>query len=396
MNTPRIVVAGCLLALAVLWAFPAAGQTRIRFSAFGDFVGGFQSGGYADTAARQSFEAFGADPDPVNTVRGFGLTGVDFIVIADMTDDFTFLGELNLQAGRGGSGDMELDVERFFMDYRIDPRLNFQAGLFFTPIGFNNRFLYARAWLMNSIQVPDFYEEELNLVPTHSIGISVYGQFELGGHHRLGYQFGAANGRATAPDGAVYARDPSNSKEYTGLFEWLIPGYKDSRIGVSGWKGGISTTYVGAIGDVVDAGEADAIELDETGIDVYVIINTRRLTVNAEYVASWQKDQIGNLAQGTYHMSGGMIEAALHTMGGRFHPFIRYDKTSLPNGGGDYLSLRADGDEFTRVYVPQFQAVLGGASYDVNLHLRVKIEYAHHIDGPRKQNSVALQAAFGF
>ena len=66
-------------------------------------------------------------------------------------------------------------MERFFVDYKLDERFNLQAGLYFTPIGYNNRFLYARAWLMNSIQVPDFFEEELNLIPTHTIGVNGYG-----------------------------------------------------------------------------------------------------------------------------------------------------------------------------------------------------------------------------
>jgi len=102
-----------------------------------------------------------------------------------MTDAITFLGEINFQAARSASSEIEIDVERFFVNYRIDPRFNLQGGLYFTPIGVNNRFLYASAWLMNSIRVPDFFEEELNLFPTHSVGVGVNGEFEVGNGPRV-------------------------------------------------------------------------------------------------------------------------------------------------------------------------------------------------------------------
>ncbi len=189
-RTLSIAVAVLLTAAAA----PAQAQT-LRFSGFGDFVFGAVGGGKVDPAAAQKFATFGSDPDPVNTNRGFGVTGTDFVVLADMTEAMTFLGEINFQTGRGGSSDIEVDVERFFVNYQIDPRFNLQGGLFFTPIGYNNRFLYARAWLMNSIQVPDFFEEELNLFPTHSIGVAAHGEFALRNGHRLAYIVSAANGR---------------------------------------------------------------------------------------------------------------------------------------------------------------------------------------------------------
>ena len=181
----------------------------------------------------------------MNTNRGFGLTGTDFVVLADMTDNATFLGEINLQTGRGGSSDLELDVERFFVNYRIDPRFNVQAGLFFTPIGYNNRFLYARAWLMNSIQVPDFFEEELNLFPTHSIGVAAHGAVRLRATAIASptscRRPTAVRTRRTAP--STPATTPPTRRSPV-CVEWLIPGFKDSRVGVSGWFGNIDSVRV--------------------------------------------------------------------------------------------------------------------------------------------------------
>jgi hypothetical protein len=369
----------------------------LRFSGFGDVVFGLQQGQYADANARAQFEAFGVDPDPVNTMRGFQITGTDFVVIADMTDNFTFLGEINLQAGRGVSNEIELDVERFFVDYKIDPKFNLQTGLYFTPIGYNNRFLYARAWLMNSIQVPDFFEEELNLIPTHTIGINGYGAFGLSGGRSINWTVSVGNGRAKAPDQSVYARDFSDNKEVTGLVELILPGYKDSRIGVSGWMVKIDTVRVDSpLFDPVDVKTGEPMQLEETGLDVFAVFNTRHFTLNAEWVFSWQKDQLGNLPNGDYDFNGGLVEAALHLRNGKLHPFLRYDRTEFGDGGGPYLSLREDGGLVTRHYVPEFEAVMAGAAYDLNAHARVKLEGSHHFSGPRQENGLAFQIAYGF
>jgi len=286
------------------------------------------------------------------------------------------------------------NVERFFVNYRVNPRFNVQAGLFFTPIGYNNRFLYARAWLMNSIQVPDFFEEELNLFPTHSIGVAVHGEFAMNNGHRLAYVVSAANGRPHTPDGAVYARDYTSNKEITGLVEWLIPGFKDSRVGVSGWFGNIDSVRVDGLGDVVDAADAQVLMLKEHGLDSYVVINHRHFSVNAEWVRTLQRDRVatGN----TYEVSGGLVEVSAHLRGGKMHPYVRFDRTMLPDDGGPYLSLRETDAGYTRVYVPETKAGMTGVAYDLNQHMRVKGEYIHHMAGPHDRHGVAGQLAFGF
>ncbi len=385
--------------LAGLVAFAAASPSQaatLRFSGFGDVVFGVTQGSYASADERAQFEQFGVDPDPVNTMRGFQITGTDFVVIADMNEKLTFLGEVNLQAGRGVSNEIELDVERFFVDYKIDERFNLQAGLFFTPIGYNNRFLSARAWLMNSIQVPDFFEEELNLIPTHSVGVAAYGGFALGGERTLNWTVSVGNGRSRVPDQTVYARDFSSNKEVTGLVELIIPGFKDSRVGVSGWLGKIDSVRVDSPSDPgVDLTGGEAMELRESGLDVYAVVHTRHFSLNAEWVFSWQEDQLGNLPDSDYSMNGGLVEASLHLHGGKLHPYLRYDRTSFDQGGGPFLSLREDGGVVTRHYVPVFESVMTGAAYDINAHARVKAEYQHHLDGPRK-DGVAFQIAYGF
>ena len=390
----RRSVSAIVAILFTVIAVPAESQT-LRFSGFGDFVFGAATGESADKAASETFARFGSDPYPVNTNQGFGLTGTDFVVLADMTEAVTFLGEVNFQAARGGSSAIDLDVERLFVNYQIDPRFNLQAGLFFTPIGYNNRFLYARAWLMNSIQVPDFFEEELNLFPTHSIGVAAHGEFAIRNGHRFAYIVSAANGRPATPDSAVYARDNTDSKEMTGLVEWLIPGFRDSRVGVSGWWGNIDSVRVDGLGEIVDAAAAPRLALKERGIDTYLVVNHRWFGVNAEYVRSVQRDRTGQTGS-SYVTQGGMVEVSVNLARRKLHPYVRYDRTALPEEGGPYISLREVDAGFTRVYVPEFKAAMTGAAFDVNQHVRVKAEYIRHLAGPRQRHGVALQAAFGF
>jgi hypothetical protein len=40
------------------------------------------------------------------------------VVIADMTEKLTFLGEVNFQAARGGATGLDLDVERLLLAIR--------------------------------------------------------------------------------------------------------------------------------------------------------------------------------------------------------------------------------------------------------------------------------------
>jgi hypothetical protein len=375
---------------------PAQAAT-LRFSGFGDIVLGFTQGDYASPDARVAFEEFGVDDDPVNTMRGFQVTGTDFVVIADMSENLTFLGEVNLQAARGASNSIDLDVERFFVDYKFGPRFNLQAGLYFTPIGYNNRFLYARAWLMNSIQVPDFFEEELNLIPTHTIGVAGYGSFALPGERSLNWTVSVGNGRARVPDQAVYARDFDEDKEVTGLVELIVPGYKDSRFGVSGWTSAIDSVRLDDPAQPpVDLKTGESMRLRETGLDVYAVFNSKHFSLNAEWIFSWQEDRIGNLPGSEYSFNGGLVEASLHLRNGKLHPYLRYDRTSFADGGGPYLSLREDGGLVTRHYVPEFDGVMAGTAYDVNAHARVKVELLHHLAGPRKSNGLAFQIAYGF
>ena len=58
--------------------------------------------------------------------------------------------------------------------------------------------------------------------------------------------------------------------------------------------------------------------------------------------------------------------------------------------------MRADGGEFTKVFIPEAKQLMLGAAYDVNSHVRVKGEVIRNFEGAREKNIFTVQLAFGF
>ena len=157
-----------------------------------------------------------------------------------------------------------------YIDYRFSDAVNMQAGLYFTPIGYHNRFLYSRAWLTYSVQVNPLFEEELNLIPTHTVGVNLHGGFRRF-DQTFKYAVGVGNGRQAAPTDVAYNRAPETfegNPELTGLLEWHAPIDGQLVIGISGWTTGMNTVYVPELGGSFDIHDPSAIraELRETGV----------------------------------------------------------------------------------------------------------------------------------
>lgn len=288
---------GALAAVgAVSYSVDASAQD-VTLNAFGDVNYGQRFGDPANDNAATQFETFGEDLMPKSSHSGFGLVGTDFVLNADLGDEFYYLGEVNLQVGRGGQSDFEVDVERMFLEKRFNPLLNARAGLFFTPVGYFNRTLYSRAYLMNSIQIPDLFEEELNFVPTHQIGLELYGEVQLGGEHKLAYSASVGNGRGMDPVPAIYARDDDGWRTVTAMAEWWMPWFKEGRLGISGWYDRVKTYRVDDLGASVDILDptAERVRLRELGLNVHLVVKSQWVNVMAEGVYQRHDDDRGNL-----------------------------------------------------------------------------------------------------
>ena len=391
----------CASFLIVAVVSSIAGAQEVSLNAFGDMNYGYRFGKAANATAAESFEAFGEDIHPKSSHSGFGLAGTDFVLTADLPGDIVYLGEVNLQVERGQKTEFEIDVERMFIEKRFVPAFNVQAGLFFTPIGYFNRTLYSRAFLMTSVQVPDLFEEELGLVPTHTVGLLLHGQFPLPNMHRLNYMVSFGNGRDSNPVSNVYSRDDDGWRSVTAMAEWFMPWANEMRFGVSGWLDRISSYRIGQLGEVrniLDASTA-SMKLLETGIDIHFVMKSRYLNVMLEGVYQNHHDTRGSLpaAERDTHLYGGIAEVSTNLgPDGAWKPYLRYDIVELPRNAGPYLGLRADEDEFTRVYVAETRLAMMGLAWDAATALRVKLEYSLALTGPRERNSIIGQAAFAF
>ncbi len=402
MAQPRRHWASILGALAGLSsaavAFDASAQELV-LNAFGDVNYGQRFGDPANDVSAENFESFGEDIAPKGSHSGFGLVGTDFVLSGELPEDFVYLGEVNLQVMRGGQSEFEVDVERMFLEKRFKPQINVQAGLFFTPIGYFNRTLYSRAFLMNSVQIPDLFEEELGLVPTHTVGAQVYGEFQLGGEHRLGYAVSFGNGRAMDPVANIYARDDDGWRSVTAMVEWWMPWFNEGRLGFSGWYDRIKTFRVDNLGATVDILDpaAERIRLRELGFNMHLLIKSEWVNVMLEGVHQVHTDDRGNLPDSNSSLTGFIGEISLNVgPSGAVKPYVRYDYVAVPSGGGPYLGLRLDGTELTHVYVADTSMLILGAAWDVALPCRLKLEYSVAFAGPREQHSVVAQSAFAF
>lgn len=372
----------------------------LTLNAFGDMNLGATFGKPADANARTVFDTYGEDPFVKSSHNGYGLVGTDFVLTGELPEDIVYLGEINLQAARGQQSEIEVDVERMFIEKRFSQLVNVQAGLFFTPIGYFNRTLYSRAYFMNSVQIPDLFEEELGLIPTHSIGVHMHGQKSLG-DHRLGYAISVGNGRGADPVSPIYARNDDKWLSPTLMLEWHMPYANEMRFGISGWQDRINSYRVNDMGEVRNIRDATTqrMRLWELGADVHFVMKSEWVNVIAEFVYqqhTGKAEQIpGDVSK--LKLFGGLGELSFNVGPEKaFHPYLRYDYLNIPEDGGPFLGLRRDGDELTRVYVADVSLGAVGVAWDVWSGVRVKAEFSEGMKGPRDRHAVVGQAAFAF
>jgi hypothetical protein len=205
-----------------------------------------------------------------------------------------------------------------------------------------------------------------------------------------------ANGRGPTPDAPVYARDPVDFPEVSGLLELIIPHGRNIRVGVSGWTNKVESKYLVDLGDV-EADDSEDMELLEIGFSPYATIMLNPFSLLVEWAYQVHQDEKGNLPESEYVVQAFTVEVSVNLLNNKLHPYVRYDVTDLPSeGGGPYIGLRGGDAGLERVYIPNFEAVMVGAAYDVTAFNRLKLEYIHHLQGPRKTSGITLQTAFAF
>lgn len=372
---------------------------RMRFNGFGDITAGTTFGSPLDKTADSLFKQFGEDPYPKGTNRGVGLQGLDLVNTVFINDNLTVQSEVNLQVPRGGTTGPSLDVERLYMDYKVNDKLGFQVGLMFTPIGFINRNLYSRAWLMNSVHMFRLVEEESGYVPNHIIGANTYGTFQLSDDLSIKYIVGLGNSRGKTAVESIYARN-YDGYQATGLLELIVQGPKDLRIGISGYSNKVPT-YRGLsnYGNTIQMHDSLRIDLQESGFNPYIHYYGRRFEFTGEYHLINYAGAMDKESPASSFFQGAIVELAYN---GKFKekrlaPYVRYDVILNSANNGPYHGIRDAGNNtLVKKYESDLSSVMVGLCYDLFAFNRIKIEYAYYMNGPFQPHAIVFQTAFGF
>ena len=335
----RIVVIFLLL-FSIQFSLAQTSGPRIKFNGFGDILAGIPYGGAASNNDAGLFSRYGDQQYPYELRRGVVLHGLDLLTTVYITDNIKMQAEVNLEGGIGtGGSDFDVEVDRFFIDYSITDHFGLQAGLMYTPIGYINRNLYSRAWLQNGINFYQAVEQNSGLIQSHFVGGTAYGNFKLSDNNGLSYIVGVGEPRPSAPTDQIF--DPNQlGYQATALLELhMLKGESDLRIGLSGYSDQIHTFYVANYGDIVNitSPTANALLLQETGFNPYVVLKSKIFDVIAEYDYVTTSVLKGNYP-GTTALNFLSAEIAWNNKvkGKRLAPYIRYDLISLPSDTGPY------------------------------------------------------------
>jgi hypothetical protein len=391
----------CLIAAAPDSAdAPVFGGLNIKFNAFGDIIYGKTFGKSANQAATNLYDKFNPGGYPTGMHNGFTMHGIDFLNTVTLKDHFKVQTEVNIEGSRGADGGaFEVEMERSFMEYKFTEAFGLQAGLMFTPIGYINRNLYSRAWMMNSIRFYQSVETDAGLIPNHFVGVTAFGNFNFADGTGLNYIVGYGNGRPRNPAKGTFNLE-EKGYQTTALIELTPASVSEIRIGLSGFNNEVHINKVTGLGDIVNITDSGptAMVINELGFNPYLLYKGKLAQILVEY------QYVYNLVKkGDYPSKTGInslsAELALnfYAKKNRIAPYIRYDYILMPKDEGPYYSLRSISEtQMTKVYTPDFNAVMVGICYDVSSFYRFKLEYIHHFDGPYLQNGVFVQWAFGF
>ena len=393
-----------LVAFLPFCGFTQSGTgVKVKFNGFGDITAGIPFGDAANATSAALFNKYGDEYYPYGMRRGINVHGVDFLTTVYLTDAIKMQTEVAIYGARAkDGGNMAAEVDRCYIDYSISDFFGLQAGLIYTPVGYVNRNLYSRAWLMNSAYIFQAVEQSAGLVQSHFVGGCGYGTLARSANGmELTYMVGAGMPRPNAPTEQIF-NSQQLGYQFTGLLEGhIIKDETDIKIGLSGYSSQIHTYYVANYGDRVDIEDPNAspLLLQETGFNPYFVLKSNKLDFMAEYHYVVTDVLKGDYPNSTTTLNCLTTELALprKLFGRRFAPYIRYDYMLLPADSGPYYGLRLVGDGvLTKDYSPNFKAAMVGIAYDVASFNRIKLEYIHHFDGPYKTDGIFLQTAFGF
>jgi hypothetical protein len=212
-----------------------------------------------------------------DTMKGdttsFSLGQLDLFITSDMSEKFKFLADILFEGGPdnvnsasvGPPNTLNVDVERYLLQYSPNDFLNISAGKGHTAIGYYSTAYQHSTWLQTAVGRPFLYEFEDHggILPIHMVGVSASGIVPAGnlGLHYVAEVGDGRSARTTLDtESSVGSLDDENRIAYNlGLFARPenLPGFQ---IGLSAYRDVLTPPQAAKIGETIIAGHAILIQ----------------------------------------------------------------------------------------------------------------------------------------
>ncbi|HEX8128042.1 MAG TPA: hypothetical protein VF527_03005 [Pyrinomonadaceae bacterium] len=150
------------------------------------------------------------------TTNAFSLGQLDLFITSQLSEKFSVVSELILEAKRDNS--FEFEIHRLLLRYAMNDYLNLSAGRYHSGIGYYNTAFHHGSYFATAANRPFLFafEGQGGVLPLHNVGVSATGRIPSGS---LGLRYIAevGNGRSarSAIDRSVQtAFDENNGKSY--------------------------------------------------------------------------------------------------------------------------------------------------------------------------------------
>ena len=203
--------------------------------------------GFADVDFRAS--------DQKGATNAFALGQLDLFLTSRLSEKFSVLGELIMEAGADNT--FSFEIHRLLLRYAHNDYFNFSAGRYHTAIGFYNTAYHHGSWFQTAANRPFIFafESKGGILPLHNVGLSITGRIPSA-PFGLRYVAEMGNGRASRSplDRTVQtAVDENNGKAFNlGIFARpkTVPGFQT---GFSIYRDNLTPNGVPKVGQTIMA-----------------------------------------------------------------------------------------------------------------------------------------------
>jgi hypothetical protein len=204
--------------------------------------------GFADVNYRAS--------DQKGATNAFALGQLDLFLTSRLSEKFSVLSELIIEAGQDNS--FSFEIHRLLLRYSLNDYFNFSAGRYHTAIGYYNTAYHHGSWFQTAANRPFIFafESKGGILPLHNVGLSITGRIPSA-PFGLRYVAEIGNGRASRSpfDRSVQTSvDENNGKAFNlGIFARpkTLPGFQT---GFSIYRDSLTPTGTPKVGQTIMAG----------------------------------------------------------------------------------------------------------------------------------------------